>query len=1813
MRKCMSVFTAFLLSFCIIIAPMTTVAAVDDTTPADDGTSSGTSTENDMSVTGTNSFGNLLSEEFADKQTEQQENMGNNIFSVEVENNVAKVDFETTKDSTIVVGIYDEQGVQMVTSANIAVTAEQKNVSVELDGDKMPDYFYIRAFIVESDTLKPMCTAYESPNYTQEMQEFLSKTTDDFEQEKVLNLDEDKSNNFAVYSDDTKIITESAEHNQVLSVDDENQVYVIGNIDSSVSSLKTGDVFAQNYDENNILIVKVATISIDGTAATITGQETSLEDVFDYVRIDTVSGISDAESTSSDNFTENTQEPKTTSTSANYKINGFDRSLEINEANKKSRNYKFDENVKYENKYGNGSVEIKGSADLSLTLSVKCYVKIGGEKYVELKADYKLYAAMDISGALEQKIPICELDFMPVTGVIVHFQPLIVIKLDAKIHADMTITGCVGLVASSTNGLQNITTGPNVEAGAKFDGSIYVGLELEPEIHIIDEDLAKVSLKAELGIEAVASWGVGTYAPEQTGDVIHTCKSCVDGDINAKWSLTISARLLNEDKWTWEKPLLDNTFKIADFYSSDDYLEFGFGECPHKSYKVTVNVVNLVNAPIEDASVVCNGQVYKTDKDGKVSMYLSGNSYELSVSKTEYSPSNSKITVSNQPKKVTVTLFKAGEVIGSGSGSGTGTGEGGNSGYGYDDGGLGAIAASMLDTPIKDVQMGGNTTAVITKNGTLYMFGENDYGQIGNGTSRTYTHNEPQKIMDNVKSVIVGGRVTAALTNSGDLYMWGYNEYGNLGDGTNTNSSFPVKIMSNVKSFTLSHAVTNNGDLYAWGPNSVGQLGNGTTTGSNIPIKIMKNIASVYENGGTVAAITTSGDLYTWGDNQYGQLGIGAVGLSGKYCNIPTKIMSNVKYVNITSYGYFSSAITNSGELYMWGDNQYGQLGNGTTKISLSPIKIMNNIKSVYLSYGKSVAAISNLGELYMWGRNNCGQIGNGTCTTSSPSPIKIMDNIKSVSLGYNHTVAVTNSGDLYTWGYNDNGQLGDGSNYSSYSPKKIMNNCAKAYAWYCCTVAVTYDDGIVGGYMYRCGTTNYGYSSYSVSSSITKFTRITFSDTKTTSTSATIKNTNKLTKDYEDLEPYGVYNFYVMRSRTEYEPLNSENLYYITQGVADEEGRLSFTYAPTENYETADRFVTAMDRISIANAGAEISDMLYNGETQYAEPIIMLDDLQLVEGRDYELSGDFAAKDAGEYTLTVTGIGKYTGTLTLTYNMIMEFLNLSEIDKDSIILGEEINFNASAVGGDGNYTYTYYFRNVSDPYWSVLDMDSTETTMTFEPYKVGQYYARVDVRDGTGTVKRKAMTFEVLSKSLVNLSTISSNKIFTGSSVKLAGAAQGGQAPYRYAVYYKNVFDNKWKTAQGFDSNSIINLNFNAEGMYDVCIKVKDAYNSISKLYFAVTVENEKVLPLKNNSSISSTSVKLGGKLNVTAKAEGGKGKYVYAFYYKQSNKTAWTTLQNFAENTTVEIEPDTETVYDVCAKVKDESGTVVKKYFTFNVISPELVNTSKVLAESILQGETVKISATGRGGTAPYTFAVYTKLKDKTSWTTTQDFNKNSTVSFKPAAAGEYDICVKVKDSEGEVVNKYFTLKVELNELKDLSTLSADKVVVGEEVTVNAAAKGGIGSYTYGVYYKQTSQSKWTTVQDFSTNATVTFKPTTATTYDVCIKIKDEEGTLIKTYLKITVTQPELENTSTISSETIKSGDSLTITSSAKGGSGSYTYGVYYKQTSQSKWTTAQDFSSNKIVSLKPAKSTNYDICVKVKDSQGTVAKKYFTVTVN
>ena len=192
--------------------------------------------------------------------------------------------------------------------------------------------------------------------------------------------------------------------------------------------------------------------------------------------------------------------------------------------------------------------------------------------------------------------------------------------------------------------------------------------------------------------------------------------------------------------------------------------------------------------------------------------------------------------------------------------------------------------------------------------------------------------------MDNVSSVSLGYGRSAAITYDGSLYMWGDNEYGQLGDGTQNTHKTPIKIMDNVSSVSLgdrhSAAITYDGSLFTWGDDVCGQLGNGTGGDEHTPVKIMDNVSSVSLGEDHSAAITYDGGLYMWGDNDYGQLGNGTKGIK----QTPIKIMDNASSVNMG--GSHSAAITDDGSLYVWGSSRFGQVGNGTYEYKSTPIKV---------------------------------------------------------------------------------------------------------------------------------------------------------------------------------------------------------------------------------------------------------------------------------------------------------------------------------------------------------------------------------------------------------------------------------------------------------------------------------------------------------------------------------------------------------------------------------------------------------------------------------------------------------------------------------------------------------------------------------------------------------------------------------------------------------------------------------------------------------------------------------------------------------
>ena len=317
----------------------------------------------------------------------------------------------------------------------------------------------------------------------------------------------------------------------------------------------------------------------------------------------------------------------------------------------------------------------------------------------------------------------------------------------------------------------------------------------------------------------------------------------------------------------------------------------------------------------------------------------------------------------------------------------------------------------------------------IDKKGKVYTWGSNSYGQLGNGSETTTYTSVPICISEVEDSPLKGKNIVdiygsstmIARDSDGKLYSWGYNKYGELGNGTTANSSMPICI-SDIENSTLKG----------------------------------KNIVDIYGGGSTMIAKDSNGKLYSWGYN-YGRLGNGTTDDSSMPICISDIEGSTLKGKNIVDVYYNTYkmiAKDSNGKLYSWGDNDYGQLGDGTTTDSSMPICISDiensplkgkNIVDVYSDGYRIIAKDSN-GKLYSWGDNFDGQLGNGT-TANSSMPICISDiensplkgkNIVNIYWYGSAIIAKDSDGKLYSWGRNNFGQLGNGTGTTENSSMPI-------------------------------------------------------------------------------------------------------------------------------------------------------------------------------------------------------------------------------------------------------------------------------------------------------------------------------------------------------------------------------------------------------------------------------------------------------------------------------------------------------------------------------------------------------------------------------------------------------------------------------------------------------------------------------------------------------------------------------------------------------------------------------------------------------
>ncbi|MCB9092196.1 MAG: hypothetical protein H6620_06515, partial [Halobacteriovoraceae bacterium] len=369
------------------------------------------------------------------------------------------------------------------------------------------------------------------------------------------------------------------------------------------------------------------------------------------------------------------------------------------------------------------------------------------------------------------------------------------------------------------------------------------------------------------------------------------------------------------------------------------------------------------------------------------------------------------------------------------------------------------------------IYSGGTFSCGITNHRHTYCWGDDSQGQLGNGSGLTSQQNMPSLIdLTNLSlgesfiSLSLGHSHACGMTTHGNAYCWGYDFDGQLGDdASTTNQDKPTIVdLTNVATYSgtgarltsiyaySSHTcgIATDGKGYCWGYNNSGQLGDGTSVSKGIPSLVIQGTRSATEVFTELAlgevhtcGVTDLGKAYCWGDNSSSQVGNG--GGAGPYSAPQTVNVVNIptmeKLVKIDAGDYHTCAITSGKELYCWGADTYGQLGddgtptnrNKATIIDHTNIPVNEGIYSLSVQGNTTCALTGNI-DAYCWGQDDNFQVGNGAPNTNVfiPDDMELSlvvpgDRFKSIQAGYSHTCGITGSGATFCWGDDSKGQLG--------------------------------------------------------------------------------------------------------------------------------------------------------------------------------------------------------------------------------------------------------------------------------------------------------------------------------------------------------------------------------------------------------------------------------------------------------------------------------------------------------------------------------------------------------------------------------------------------------------------------------------------------------------------------------------------------------------------------------------------------------------------------------------------------------------------
>lgn len=728
--------------------------------------------ENSVTMEGTNSFGNLLANTMNESPEAQTEGEDNRVCDLVIEGTTATVEYTTTKNAKVVVAVYTEDGTKMLGSGTAEVTPEETAVVVEIQISPVPTYYSAGAYLLDAKTNDPLSPVFRTQLYTKAVQDIKNSTVEDYDPEKVLNLDGDNTTNFAVFGDRTILVREDSP----VQITGGDGVYTVSNADERFLGMTAGDSFALMQEDGEVLIVKAAEVKVEGNTVTVwEDEDADLQDVFRAVKIE---GASNADNVTYDDSTLDPELAIISEEEFLSEMDAVDTYAIIAEGAKD-----------YHKDYKTGGKNFFATFEMNLSAGAKVYID-WGYQYISFDVTFSMTGKLTATASFSTVYSLgsFRVDLTGTGGCYIQITP------KAYFNANCTLTYMLNWKASfgrqydSSNGGWQDTSGPvQARSSVDFSGKIYVGIGTEIMIACLDEQVVNVAVDAEAGATISGAQHIDIASPEFASS-FHQCKVCIDGDIVASLRIELSFTIFKIKKTI---KTIKRDWKITDFYYCADQGEFDFSKCPHYLYAVVLKAVDRNDVPLPESQLdivnedgVQVEKAYQKDKagrtvmapipltneNGEMAIYLAAGEYAVTAMNSGLIESVD-LKVKKEKNKKTIQLREMGEnavLFLSET----------NVEMSVDD-----EAKSVL-AKFGDGSHGFNVTSACTwssSDSKVVSVRNGEFEPVGNGTATvTATYTRKGKIYTAECNVVVKGETGIASGMCGDNLMWKISEDGTL-------------------------------------------------------------------------------------------------------------------------------------------------------------------------------------------------------------------------------------------------------------------------------------------------------------------------------------------------------------------------------------------------------------------------------------------------------------------------------------------------------------------------------------------------------------------------------------------------------------------------------------------------------------------------------------------------------------------------------------------------------------------------------------------------------------------------------------------------------------------------------------------------------------------------------------------------------------------------------------------------------------------------------------------------------------------------